>query len=506
MMTQSPLPFQYKQADDMKLTGFAGLPLYIELAIKCGLQAVIESTLQTRKQGWQDSELILSLLLLNLAGGDCISDIERLEQDAGLRTLLLRFATHGMKRKERRAYEKRWRKAHNRALPSNAAVHRFLPHFHNEAEEAKRVKGEAFIPSANPQLQALCDLTRHVVNYTQQQGASEVATLDQDATLINTHKRTALYSYKQRKAYQPLNTYWAEQGLIVHSEFRDGNVPAGFEQQRVLEEAIANLPPGVTTVRLRSDSAGYQANLLRYCAEGRSPLGVIEFAVAAKVSQAFKAAANEVKETDWQPIYKQDNDGNRIQTTQEWAEVCFIPQWAAISQQQPSYRYIAIREPMKNSASADESSLPFQTLQADNTTYKLFGIVTNRTLDGHELIHWHRERCGESEAVHSTQKQGLAGGQLPSNRFGANAAWWQIMILAFNLNRLMEKVALPASLQSRQMKALRFHMINLPGRIITHARQLYVQVDKQTHELLQNMRECIAKLVPNIRNLGIDTT
>ena len=358
MMTQSRLPFQYKQADDMKLTGFAGLPLYIELAHKCGLQAVIESTLQTRKQGWRDSELILSLLLLNLAGGDCISDIERLEQDAGLRTLLLRFATHGMKRKERRAYEKRWRKEHKRALPSNAAIHRFLPHFHNEAEEVKRVEGEAFIPAANPQLRALCDLTRHVVNYTQQQGVSEVATLDQDATLISTHKRTALYSYKQHKAYQPLNTYWAEQGLIVHSEFRDGNVPAG-----------------------------YQANLLRYCAEGRSPLGVIEFAVAAKVSQGFKAAVKEVKETDWQLIYKQDNDGNRIQTTQEWAEICFIPQWAAISQQQPTYRYIAIREPMKNSATMDDASLaalPFQTLKTDNTTYKLFGIVTNRHIDGHD--------------------------------------------------------------------------------------------------------------------------
>ena len=52
------------------------------------------------------------------------------------------------------------------------------------------------------------------------------ATLDMDATLIETHKREALYCYKHFKAYQPLNTWWAEQGLIVHSEFRDGNVPA----------------------------------------------------------------------------------------------------------------------------------------------------------------------------------------------------------------------------------------------------------------------------------------
>jgi hypothetical protein len=31
-------------------------------------------------------------------------------------------------------------------------------------------------------------------------------------------------------------------------------------------------------------------------------------------------------------------------------------------------------------------------------------------------------------------KEDLAGGRLPSSRFGANAAWWGIMVLAFNLN------------------------------------------------------------------------
>jgi hypothetical protein len=42
-----------------------------------------------------------------------------------------------------------------------------------------------------------------------------------------------------------LNTYWAEQGLVLHTEFRDGNVPAGYEQLRVLERALSLLPEGV---------------------------------------------------------------------------------------------------------------------------------------------------------------------------------------------------------------------------------------------------------------------
>ena len=84
----------------------------------------------------------------------------------------------------------------------------------------------------------------------QAQRPAAQATFDMDATLVETHKREALYCYKQFKAYQPLNTWWAEQGLIVHSEFRDGNVPAGHEQLRVLEEAARLLPDCVTAERM----------------------------------------------------------------------------------------------------------------------------------------------------------------------------------------------------------------------------------------------------------------
>lgn len=114
--------------------------------------------------------------------------------------------------------------------------------------------------------------------------------------------------------------------MLLHSEFRDGNVPAGFEQLRLLKTALRLLPESVKQVMLRSDSAGYQKELLEYCAEGQDErFGVIEFAIAARVSDAFKAAVTEVKETDWHKITKTDVQGNRIETDQEWAEVCFVP-------------------------------------------------------------------------------------------------------------------------------------------------------------------------------------
>ena len=52
-------------------------------------------------------------------------------------------------------------------------------------------------------------------------------------TVVEAAKRDALFSYKGFKSYQPLNTWWAEQQMVLHTEFQDGNVPAGYEQLRI---------------------------------------------------------------------------------------------------------------------------------------------------------------------------------------------------------------------------------------------------------------------------------
>jgi hypothetical protein len=138
-------------------------------------------------------------------------------------------------------------------------VFRYLEAFHDAGEEKKRRKGKAFIPAPNQYLQGLVTVNRNLIASIQKHRPETEATLDMDATLVETKKEDALFSYKGYKAYQPLNTYRAEQKTVLHTEFRDGNVPAGYEQLRVFTEALGMLPGGVSTVYLRSDTAGYKA-------------------------------------------------------------------------------------------------------------------------------------------------------------------------------------------------------------------------------------------------------
>ena len=70
----------------------------------------------------------------------------------------------------------------------------------------------------------------------------------------------------------------------------------------------------------------------------------------------------------------------------------------------------------------------------------------------------------------------LAGGRLPSAHFGANAAWWETMVLSFNLNALLKRLALPENWEPKRLKAIRFSLINVAGRVISRSRQLYVRL------------------------------
>ena len=260
-MPQGVLPFQYQEEKTSTgMTALAGLPVYLDLAHVAGLSQSVQRHVKLRQggQGWSDAQVVTSLVLLNLAGGDSVDDLRILENDGGFAEVWRRVETHGLPRRERRALERRWRKERRRTAPSPTAVFRYLAGFHDVEEEQKRHSHQAFIPAPNEALRGLGKVNADLVAFVQSRSPQSVATLDQDATLVETHKREALYCYQGYKSYQPLSTYWSEQDLVIHSEFRDGNVPAGYGQLRVLQEALDLLPVGVEEVKLRSDTAGYQ--------------------------------------------------------------------------------------------------------------------------------------------------------------------------------------------------------------------------------------------------------
>lgn len=511
---QGVLGLRYEADASGEPTAFAGVPLYLELGIVSGLVQAIMRYVRVRQAGWMDLDVILSLVLLNLVGGTCVADIDRLEQDDGLRRVMFRARLACLPRRARRRLEREWEKAEKRGerrrvFPSASSIFRYLERYHDPTTEAQRREAEkqgrkAFIPPETEAQRALWQVVREQLAFLHRREGGDTVTLDIDATLIETFKQDARFCYKHFRAYQPLNVFWHELDAVVYSQFRDGNVPAGFGLVEVLERALEQLPAGVRRVRVRSDSAGYDWEFLRYMAEGRNRrFGRIAFAVSADVTEELKKEVARLPATAWRPLVRRLPD-QEIVTEQEWAEVEYVPNKAAYTKNGPTYRYLVIREllrqlPLPGVEDDRQGELPFPTMEmagADGKAvrYKLQAVVTTLEGDGEAIIWWLRERCGRSEEAHAVMKEDLAGGVLPSKRFGANAAWWTMMVLAFNLNVTMKRQVLGGEWMRRRMKAVRLHVLQVGGRLVRHAGQLVLRVSAAARDLFLGWRSRITAL------------
>ena len=78
-MKQGLLAFQYEEEKSTTgMTALSGLMTYVELMHVAGLRSSVERRVGLRGggQGWTDSQIITSLILLNLAGGESVMDLE----------------------------------------------------------------------------------------------------------------------------------------------------------------------------------------------------------------------------------------------------------------------------------------------------------------------------------------------------------------------------------------------------------------------------------------------
>ena len=86
-MKQGVLPFQYaEEKSSTGMTALSGLMTYLELIQAAGLRSSVEGHMGLREggQGWTDSQMIISLILLNLTGGESVSDLDVLEEGRGV--------------------------------------------------------------------------------------------------------------------------------------------------------------------------------------------------------------------------------------------------------------------------------------------------------------------------------------------------------------------------------------------------------------------------------------
>jgi hypothetical protein len=447
------LPFEIDETIDPTLvTGRAGVPLVIELFRQVGVAATIDAqvVVKQRQRGLPPSQLVESLIALWTSGGDRCQDLTTLREDHALAQLL------------------------GYPLPAATTVRDFLEAFHVEDGPLWSAGPQATIPLESGPLAALSQANRTLVAALQQGAREASATLDVDGTLVESHKDAATVAYDGTRGYQPVVVLWAEQDVIVHDQFRDGHVPAGCGNVRVLEQVVANLSQRVKQIRVRGDSALYETAVLRWCEEHR-----VDYAISADLSVQLKAEIVRLPETAWQ-VEREESEAIR-----SWAEVPYVPDDGDHRKDRPCVRrYLAVRVQKRQG-----------TLFADGSRVHYFAIVTNRAGDGLALLQWHREKGGTVEHAHHVLKNELAAAALPSGKFGANAAWFRLNVLTYNLLTALKRLTLPGDLRTARPKRLRFLLFNTVGKVITHARRTLLRLSAALqHALLLRVRRKITRL------------
>lgn len=184
-MSQGVLGFQY-EVDNKRseMTALGGLPVYLEFGHVMGLTGCLRDRLGIREddEAWSSDRVIMSLVLLNLAGGECVDDLRILNGDEGFCRVLSDIKGYALPRKARRS--KRGEQKDSKVFPSPSTVFRALGTFHDNAQELLRESGKAFIPRPNENLRSLMLAHGDFVARVQRRAPEQVATLDMDATLI----------------------------------------------------------------------------------------------------------------------------------------------------------------------------------------------------------------------------------------------------------------------------------------------------------------------------------
>jgi hypothetical protein len=192
------------------LTSYGGVPLLVRTCRALGVPASVGRHVHVKKRsrGYDEATMVESLVILHAVGGESLDDLTHLREDAGLPEMV------------------------GHQIPSPEAARQLLYQCHDDrliaAAQAAVPPGQVvFIPEETAALAGLGAVNREVVQEVGRRCPDQrIATIDLDATVIESHKREALVAYTGDRGYQPQVAVWAELDLVVVDQFRDGNVGA----------------------------------------------------------------------------------------------------------------------------------------------------------------------------------------------------------------------------------------------------------------------------------------
>jgi hypothetical protein len=274
---------------------------------------------------------------------------------------------------------------------------------------------------------------------------SDVCTLDLDASVYEQctkGKEGSCEAYNGQIGYHPVFCFWAEERELLLTHLLAGNRHPAGKALWFLQQVLKVVPVGIL-LQLRADSAFYSWMLIAELERRR-----IIYAITADLSESLRLAIEALPAQSW----KGYNNDPAVSIAELW----YAPHPHA------AHRYVVKRVLLK-----DKKGKPY---------FSYHTVITNdlrRTPK--QLMKWALKRCAMENHIKEHKSQsGFGLEKLPTKKFFANWAWLLIGQLAFNLVAWFKRLVLPEQYQTSTIKTIRYHLLNLAGRIVESGRQFFL--------------------------------
>jgi len=267
------------------------------------------------------------------------------------------------------------------------------------------------------------------------------AIFDLDSTVLTVYGRQerAEVGYNPKKrgrpSYLPLLCFEGNTQDCWEGSYHPGDTHVSTITIPLLERAFAKLPEAVRGVRVRADGAFFDHKIIDFI-EGKKAF----YAIVARLTRPLK---NRLSGLRYCPI-----------SSGVWAaEFRYCPHgWPG------PRRFVAIRRRVP-----EEPSAQLHLFQMGGYSYQL--LVTNLTLTPLYLWRFYNQRA-RAELIIRELKDAYALGKIPTRGFAANEAFFQIVLLAYNLLNWLKRLCVPPHLRRATLQRLRQRLFLVPAQLV----------------------------------------
>ena len=264
---------------------------------------------------------------------------------------------------------------------------------------------------------------------------------DLDSTVLTVYGRQqrAVVGYNPKKrgrpSYLPLLCFEGRTQDCWEGSYQAGNVHVTTVTLPLLERAFAKLPKPIPPVRVRADGAFYDHKIIEFIEQKRA-----FYAIVARLTRPLKNRLSGLR-------YHRVSPG-------VWAaEFRYCPHgWPG------SRRFVVIRRPVP-----EEPSAQLHLFQMGGYSYQV--LVTNLALTPLNLWRFYNQRA-RAELIIRELKDAYALGKIPTQDFPANEAFFQIVLLAYNLLNWFKRLCAPAHLKRATLQRLRQRLFVVPSQLV----------------------------------------